>query len=67
MAESGIPVQIIARVLNHIDGSPRATKTDDRHTYDPEKLQALQTWARRLNHILTGTTSAVVPFRTASP
>ncbi len=64
MAESGLPVQIIARVLNHIDGSPRATKAYDRHTYDAEKLQ---TWERRLDHILTGTKSAVVPFRPANP
>ncbi len=41
MAESGVPVRIIARVLNHIDGSPRATKAYDRHTYDAEKLQVL--------------------------
>ena len=54
----------IARVLNHIDGSPRATKAYDRHTYDAEKLQ---TWERRLDHILTGTKSAVVPFRPANP
>ena len=68
MSASGLPVQIIARVLNHIDGSPRATKAYDRHTYDAEKLQALQTtWERRLDHILTGTKSAVVPFRTANP
>ena len=67
MAERGVRVQVIARVLNHIDGSPRATKAYDRHTYDAEKLRALRTWARRLDHILTGTKSAVVPFRTASP
>ena len=67
MAESGVRVQVIARVLNHIDGSPRATKAYDRHTYDAEKLRALQTWERRLDHILTGTKSAVVPFRTANP
>ena len=67
MAERGVRVQVIARVLNHIDGSPRATKAYDRHTYDAEKLRALETWARRLDHILTGTKAAVVPFRTATP
>ena len=67
MAEKGITVQVIARVLNHVDGSPRATKAYDRHTYDAEKLQALQTWERRLDHILNGTKAAVVPFRTATP
>jgi hypothetical protein len=54
-------------VLNHIDGSPRATKAYDRHTYDAEKLRALEAWAQRLDHILTGTKAAVVPFRTATP
>ena len=67
MAERGVRVQVIARVLNHIDGSPRATKAYDRHTYDAEKLRALETWAQRLDHILTGTKAAVVPFRTATP
>ena len=67
MAERGVPVQVIARVLNHIDGSPRATKAYDQHTYDTEKLQALQTWARRMDHILTGTKAAVVPFRMVIP
>jgi integrase len=67
MAESGVRVQVIARVLNHIDGSPRATKAYDRHTYDAEKLHALETWAQRLDHILTGAKAAVVPFRTANP
>ena len=41
MAESGVPVRIIARVLNHIDGFPRASKAYDRHTDDAEKLQVL--------------------------
>ena len=67
MAESGVPVQVIALVLNHINGSPLATKAYDRHTYDAEKLRALQTWERRVDHILTGTTSTVIPFRTATP
>ena len=67
MAKSGVLVQVIARVLNHIDGTPRVTKAYDRHTFDAEKLRALQTWERRLDHILTGTKSAVVPFRTATP
>ena len=67
LAESGVRVQVIARVLNHIDGSPRATKAYDRHTYDAEKLRALQTWERRLDHVLIGTQSAVVPFRTTNP
>ena len=60
MAERGVRVQVIARVLNHVDGSPRATQAYDRHTYDAEKLRAMQTWERRLDHIITGTKSTVV-------
>ena len=64
MAESGVPVPVIARVLNHIDGTRLATKAYDRHTYDAEKLRAFEIWARRLDHIITGTKAAVVPLGT---
>ena len=52
MAEAGISVETIARVLNHIDGSPRATKVYNRYSYDAEKRQALDVWAKRLMAIL---------------
>ena len=67
MGESGVPVHAIARVLKHIDGTPRATNTYDRHTCAVENLRALETWEQRLDHILTRIKSAVVPFRTPSP
>ena len=65
MAERGVLVHVIARVLNHVDGSPRATKAYDRHTYDGEKRLALETWAQQLDQILSGTTITVDPFLTA--
>ena len=52
MAEAGIPREHIARVLNHVEGGPRATKVYDRYSYDQEKRTALEAWARRLTAIL---------------
>ena len=63
MAEAGIPRDHIAKVLNHVEGGPRATRVYDRHTYDREKRLALETWARALKGILEKTNDAnVVSF-----
>lgn len=63
MAAAGVPREHIARVLNHVEGGPRATKIYDRYAYGNEKQIALESWARRLNEILThAPTSNVVPF-----
>ena len=36
----------------------------DRHSYDPEKRQALDAWAQRLEAIVTGQPAAkVIPLR----
>jgi len=65
MAAAGVPRDYIARVLNHVEGGARATRVYDRHTYDPEKIGALQTWERALLRILEGPPNAteVVPIR----
>jgi len=62
MVESGLPVHVIARVLKHIDGSPRATNTYDKHRCAGENLRALEIWDQQVDQILTWTKSAVVPF-----
>ena len=64
MAAAGIPREHIARVLNHVEGGPRATKVYDRYAYDPEKRLALETWSRRFREILTADSvnGSVVPF-----
>lgn len=63
MAEAGIPREHIARVLNHVEGGPRATKVYDRYAYDNEKRVALECWDRRLSELVTGRAdSTVVPF-----
>jgi integrase len=68
MAAAGIPRDHISRVLNHVEGGPRATAVYDRHTYDREKQIALETWARTLKGILEQTedTGTVRPFARTS-
>jgi integrase len=68
MAAAGVPRDHIAKVLNHVEGGPRATRIYDRHSYDAEKRIALETWHRALTGILTAKPkpgAAVVPIRRA--
>jgi integrase len=65
MAGTGVQRLVIGRILNHIESG--VTKVYDRHSYDPEKRQALDAWARRLHQIVTGESAAkVVPIRNAN-
>lgn len=67
MAEAGIPREHIAKVLNHVEGGPRATQVYDRYHYDAEKRVALDTWARKLTAIFDQKDSGrVVPFVTGA-
>ena len=50
MASAGCPRLVIGKVLNHAE--PGVTAVYDRHTYDAEKREALQTWARSLRALL---------------
>jgi len=52
MAGTGVPRLVIGRILNHAE--PGVTKVYDRHSYDPEKRQALEAWARKLESIVSG-------------
>lgn len=52
MAEEHITTETTARVLNHVDRNPRATRVYDRFSHDPEKRAALEAWERRLLRIL---------------
>jgi integrase len=63
MAEAGVPRDHIAKVLNHVEGGPAATRVYDRYDYDAEKRDALDRWARRLAAILEGKTKKVVAIR----
>lgn len=64
MAELGVPVEHIARVLNHAPRGVTAT-VYDKHTYVPEKRRALDTWANYLESLVTPQDgeSNVVPLR----
>src|SRR5439155_26507441 len=62
MTSMGISRLAVSKVLNHAERG--ITAVYDRHSYDPEKRQALDAWARRLEAIVTGEKPAkVVPLR----
>lgn len=63
MASAGVSRLVISKVLNHVERG--VTAVYDRHSYDAEKRTALETWARRLDAILSETPqtgAAVVPI-----
>jgi hypothetical protein len=41
----------VVRILNHVE--PGVTAVYDRHSYDREKREALETWALRLRVIVS--------------
>lgn len=52
MGEAGVSRFVLSKVLNHKDRT--VTAIYDRHSYDKEKPQALETWGRKLQAIITG-------------
>jgi len=50
MASDGVQRLVIGKILNHVE--PGVTRVYDRHSYDAEKREALDAWARRLTTIL---------------
>ncbi len=62
----GISRLVVSKILNHVESG--ITAVYDRHSYNPEKRQALDAWGRRLDEILTGASSGanVVPLVGAS-
>lgn len=63
MAELGVPVEHIGRVLNHAPRGVTAT-VYDKHTYVPEKRRALDVWASYLESIVApGGVENVVKLR----
>lgn len=48
----GVGRVVIGKILGHAD--PTVTAVYDVHSYDPEKRQALEAWARRLDEIVSG-------------
>lgn len=50
MTSMGIPRLVVSKGLNHVERG--VTAVYDRHSYDREKRQALEAWARRLQSII---------------
>ena len=48
MVGLGIPVEVVSRVLNHSGGGNPTTAIYNRHSYDDQKRDALERYARRL-------------------
>ena len=46
MASAGVERFVIGRLLNHVESG--VTAVYDRHSYDAEKRQALETWGRKV-------------------
>ncbi|MFN7984394.1 MAG: tyrosine-type recombinase/integrase [Vicinamibacterales bacterium] len=64
MASGGVPRLTISKILNHVEHG--VTKVYDRHSYDPEKRQALEWWDRRLSAIVEGVESRLIRFPTSA-
>jgi hypothetical protein len=54
MTGMGIPRLTVKKILNHVERD--ITAVYDRHSYDAEKREALEAWARRLTAIISGKT-----------
>ncbi|MDG4594133.1 MAG: hypothetical protein P9F75_00300 [Candidatus Contendobacter sp.] len=51
MTALGVPRLVVSKILNHVERG--VTAIYDRHSYDPEKRDALDRWARKLRSLLT--------------
>ena len=60
MASSGIERLVISKILNHAESG--ITAVYDRHSYDKEKQQALESWGRKLLAILSDRKSNIIPI-----
>jgi integrase len=61
MAESGEMDEVIDAIMNH--AKQGVIKVYNQFKYDVQKRAALETWARKLAAITTGTASNVIPMR----
>jgi hypothetical protein len=60
MTSMGIPRLVVSKILNHVERG--MTAVYDRHSYDLEKRQALETWAIKLRAIIYGIEDKVIPL-----
>jgi integrase len=61
MTEMGTMDEVIDAILNHVKQG--VIKVYNEYRYDKEKQAALEAWETKLNSIITGTKSKVVPMR----
>jgi integrase len=61
MTGAGISRLTVGKILNHAESG--VTATYDRHSYDLEKRQALETWERNLKSIITGKKAKVIGLK----
>ena len=52
MTGMGVPRLVVGKILNHVE--PGVTKVYDRHSYDKEKREALESWSKRLMVLVSG-------------
>ncbi|QBQ56226.1 tyrosine-type recombinase/integrase [Nitrosococcus wardiae] len=52
MTGMGISRLVVSKILNHAENG--VTAVYDRHSYDPEKRQALEAWGKKLEAIIRG-------------
>jgi hypothetical protein len=55
-----VPRLVVSKILNHVETG--VTAVYDRHGYDLEKRAALDFWGKRLEQMVTGRRSKVLPF-----
>ena len=60
MTSAGVSRLVVSKILNHVERG--VTSTYDRHSYDLEKQQAMNTWDRKLRAILNSETGKIVEF-----
>jgi integrase len=52
MTGMGVPRLVVGKILNHVE--PGVTKVYDRHSYDKEKREALESWSKHLMVLVSG-------------
>lgn len=62
IAALGVPTDTVSAILNHTVGRSKATRIYVRYAHIEEMRTALEKWARRLEHIVSGEKGTVVAF-----
>jgi integrase len=64
MARLNIPPHVVDKILDHVSGTIRGVAAIyNRHSYVDQRRSALEAWANRVDSLLAGNPSNVVPLR----